>query len=76
LLLARGPFCVEDELELFGRRRIDLLVTKNSGGSATYAKIEAARRLKIEVIMVERPIVSGQQAIYKVEEVLKWLAAL
>ena len=76
LLLARGPFCVEDELELFGRRRINLLVTKNSGGSATYAKIEAARRLKIEVIMVERPIVSGQQAIYKVEEVLKWLVAL
>lgn len=76
LLLARGPFHIEDELELFKRLRIDLLVTKNSGGSATYAKIEAARALGIEVVMIERPVVSGQPEITTVEEVLKQLAVL
>jgi precorrin-6A/cobalt-precorrin-6A reductase len=76
LLLARGPFRVEDELELLKHQRIDLLVTKNSGGSATYAKIEAARSLEIEVVMIDRPIVSGRQEIGTVEEVPKWLAAL
>ncbi|MZR31314.1 cobalt-precorrin-6A reductase [Sneathiella litorea] len=51
----RGPFSVEDEFSLLRERRVDLLVSKNSGGTATYAKIEAARRLGIPVIMIERP---------------------
>lgn len=51
----RGPFSVEDELNLLREKRIDLLVSKNSGGTATYAKIEAARRLDIPVVMIERP---------------------
>ena len=55
LIFARGPFSFADELELMKRERIDALVTKNSGGRATYAKIEAARALGIEVVMVRRP---------------------
>lgn len=51
----RGPFSIEDELGLLRKERIDLLVSKNSGGPATYAKIEAARCLGIPVVMVERP---------------------
>jgi precorrin-6A/cobalt-precorrin-6A reductase len=73
VLLARGPFRVEEELELFRRQRIDLLVTKNSGGPATYAKIEAARVLGIEVIMVERPAASAARRLNSVAEVLNWL---
>ena len=55
LILARGPFSLADELELMKRERIEALVTKNSGGRATYAKIEAARTLGIEVVIVRRP---------------------
>ncbi|MBB4567214.1 cobalt-precorrin-6A reductase [Rhizobium leucaenae] len=51
---AKGPFRLEDELAMLRQYRIDVIVTKNSGGSATYAKIEAARQLGIEVIMIER----------------------
>lgn len=54
-LFARGPFSVESETELLERHAIDVIVSKNSGGDATFAKIEAARNLGISVIMIERP---------------------
>ena len=55
LILARGPFSLADELALMRASAIEALVTKNSGGRATYAKIEAARALRIEVVIVRRP---------------------
>jgi precorrin-6A/cobalt-precorrin-6A reductase len=55
LLLTRPPYELEDELTLFERRSITHLVTKNSGGSQTSAKLEAARELEVQVIMVDRP---------------------
>ncbi len=54
-LFARGPFSVDGETELLERYEIDVIVCKNSGGDATFAKIEAARKLGIPVIMIERP---------------------
>ena len=54
-LFARGPFSVDGETELLERYEIDVIVCKNSGGDATFAKIEAARNLGIPVIMIERP---------------------
>ncbi len=53
-ILATGPFKEADEAALLTSRKIDVIIAKNSGGSATYGKIAAARRLGIEVIMVER----------------------
>lgn len=54
-LLARGPFREPDERALLENHRIDVVVSKNSGGAATYGKIAAARALGIEVVMVRRP---------------------
>lgn len=54
-ILSRGPFETADELALMERHGIDAVVSKNSGGSATYGKIAAARALGIEVVMVRRP---------------------
>ncbi|MET2826194.1 cobalt-precorrin-6A reductase [Mesorhizobium shangrilense] len=54
-LLARGPFREADEGVLLRNHRIDAIVSKNSGGGATYGKIAAARALGIEVVMVRRP---------------------
>ncbi|MGQ3280114.1 MAG: precorrin-6A/cobalt-precorrin-6A reductase, partial [Shinella sp.] len=53
-LLARGPFAVEAEVDLLRQQRIDVIVSKNSGGDATYGKIVAARILGLNVILVER----------------------
>lgn len=66
-ILDTGPFTVERELDLFRHNRIDTLVTKNSGGSATYAKIEAARSLGIAVIVIERQPAPGVQTVHDAE---------
>ncbi len=54
-LTARGPFQEEDEMRLLAEEDIQAIVTKNSGGAATAAKLAAARILGIEVVMVARP---------------------
>ncbi|UDL89850.1 cobalt-precorrin-6A reductase [Mesorhizobium sp. PAMC28654] len=54
-LLARGPFREADEDALLRDHHIDAVVSKNSGGEATYGKIAAARALGIEVVVVSRP---------------------
>lgn len=55
ILLARGPFTVAEESELLARHRIDVVVTKDSGGAATAAKLTAARAAGIPVVVVDRP---------------------
>ncbi len=55
VLDARGPFSVEGERALFGEHRIDVVVSKNSGGKATEAKLDVARELGLPVVMVRRP---------------------
>ncbi len=54
----RGPFDLEEELALMISYEVDVLVSKNSGGSAVAAKLEAARRLRIPVVMLERPFLA------------------
>ena len=55
LLQRRPPYGLADEMELLERERITHLVSKNSGGEQTVAKLEAAQRLGVKVIMIARP---------------------
>jgi precorrin-6A/cobalt-precorrin-6A reductase len=59
ILLARGPFSLETERELMARQGIEVLVSKNSGGAGTRAKIDAARELGLPVILIRRPAEAG-----------------
>lgn len=52
---ARGPFVIEDERTLFAQRRIDVLISKNSGSSATEPKLEVARERGTSVLILKRP---------------------
>lgn len=70
----RGPFRFEDELRLLRERRIDVVVSKQSGGAATYPKIEAARALGLPVLMLARPAPPPGQVVETVEEAVAWLA--
>lgn len=74
-LSARGPFRLEDELALLREHAIDVLVTKASGGEATYPKLAAARALGLPVIMVLRPPPPPGPVVESVAEALAWLDA-
>jgi precorrin-6A/cobalt-precorrin-6A reductase len=74
LLQARGPFDRAAEIKLLTDEKIDVVVSKNSGGSATYAKIEAARALGLPVIMIARPNKPAGHAVAGPEEAVAWLA--
>jgi precorrin-6A/cobalt-precorrin-6A reductase len=73
LLLSRGPFVLADERSLLMQYEIGAIVSKNSGGDATYAKIIAARELEIPVVMIQRPPIPSCEQVSTIEEVLTWL---
>jgi precorrin-6A/cobalt-precorrin-6A reductase len=74
IVLSRGPYDYSGERALLQEHRIDALVTKNSGGSMTRAKLEAAEELNIPVIMVDRPALpDGVTAVATVAEAGAWV---
>ena len=52
---ARGPFRLDDERQLFEQHHIDVLISKNSGSSATEPKLEVARERGVPVLILKRP---------------------
>jgi len=64
LLCATGPFRPDEELALFRDRRIDVLVAKDSGGGAVEAKLMAARRLRVPVMLLARPALPAADRLY------------
>ncbi|MFF8102362.1 cobalt-precorrin-6A reductase [Streptomyces sp. NPDC016640] len=76
VLLARGPFTAAGETDLLREHRIDVLVTKDSGGAATSAKLTAARDLGLPVVVVRRPpLPDGVTAVPDVRAALRRLDA-
>ncbi|MFD2396960.1 cobalt-precorrin-6A reductase [Prauserella oleivorans] len=73
VLLSRGPYRIEDETALLHRHRIDVLVTKDSGGSMTEAKLVAARRAGIPVVVVRRPPRPAAPHVPDVPSALRWV---
>jgi precorrin-6A/cobalt-precorrin-6A reductase len=61
------------ERSLLQQHKIGAIVSKNSGGDATYAKIIAARELGITVVMVQRPPVPEGEIVTDVESVISWV---
>jgi precorrin-6A/cobalt-precorrin-6A reductase len=73
VLLDRGPFTLEGELALIDEHRLDVLVTKDSGGPHTAAKLEAARARHLAVIVISRPPRPDGPAVTSVGQALEWL---
>jgi precorrin-6A/cobalt-precorrin-6A reductase len=73
VVIDRGPFTVDGETALLTGHRIDVLVTKDSGGPA--AKLTAARTLGVPVVMVDRPPMPPVRTVPAVADAVAWLRA-
>ena len=73
ILTERGPFSLGEERSLLEKYQIETIVSKNSGGNATYPKIVAARELSIPVVMIQRPFLPEGDQVSDVESAVSWL---
>jgi precorrin-6A/cobalt-precorrin-6A reductase len=72
-VVERGPFSAESDRVLLEQHHIDVVVSRNSGGSAAYGKIAAARELGVAVILLRRPILPDVDAVESIDAVVAWL---
>ena len=75
-IAGRGPFTTAQESALLRDHDIDVLVSKNAGGAATYPKIAAARAAGIPVIMIDRPSPPPPPIVSDVMAAVAWLDRL
>ncbi|WP_299404979.1 cobalt-precorrin-6A reductase [uncultured Roseobacter sp.] len=73
IVVDRGPFDTQGDLDLMRSFDISLVVSKNAGGTGAYAKILAARALRLPVIMIDRPQVPERRELHSVQAVLDWV---
>jgi len=76
VLLQRPPFTMQNELAIMSRHKITHMVSKNAGGAATRAKLEAALQSGVQVIMVKRPRLPAVLTVETVAEAVKWVENL
>jgi precorrin-6A/cobalt-precorrin-6A reductase len=76
LVLARGPFTADAERALLREHRIDVVVTRDSGGAMTAAKLVAARELGLPVVLLDRPHAPAVPTVATVDEAVRWLLTL
>ncbi|WP_372573285.1 cobalt-precorrin-6A reductase [Ruegeria jejuensis] len=74
VVVARGPFSLEDDIALMTQHEIQLVVSKNAGGSGARAKIDAARELGLPALMIDRPVLPAREECATPDQVLDWLA--
>ena len=73
--LARGPFAEADDRALMQQPWLELVVSKNAGGTGARAKLDAARTLGVPVLMIDRPTLPQRTELSSVAQVLDWLAS-
>ncbi|MBR1126811.1 cobalt-precorrin-6A reductase [Bradyrhizobium iriomotense] len=73
VIVSRGPFTLQGELEMMRTRGIAWIVARNSGGDGARAKIDAARALGLPVIMISQPKLPERPRVESVTEVMQWL---
>ena len=72
-VIGRPPFSVNDEVALFNKLKIDVLIVKNSGGAASASKLEAAKQLRLTTLLLARPEPPDASQVNSVTAALDWV---
>lgn len=72
-IISKGPFTVKQDINILKKYSIEMIITKNSGGSGAYSKIIAARQLNIPVVIISRPRTVSIKKVYDIASVLDWV---
>ncbi|MGI3784649.1 MAG: precorrin-6A/cobalt-precorrin-6A reductase, partial [Janthinobacterium lividum] len=73
LVRSRGPYDLAGERALLQQHAADLLVTKDSGGTLTAAKLDAARELDVPVVVIRRPPARATVSVATVVDAERWV---
>jgi precorrin-6A/cobalt-precorrin-6A reductase len=73
VIVARGPFDLAGDRAMLVEHGVEIVVARNAGGEAAYAKIAAAGELGLPVVMVRRPLIPARDTVEHVADVLRWL---
>ncbi|MDG1472493.1 MAG: cobalt-precorrin-6A reductase [Ascidiaceihabitans sp.] len=73
IVVDQGPFSVENDIALMREHGVELIVSKNAGGTGARAKIDAARALNLPIIMIDRPAIPARPEVGSSAQVLAWL---
>lgn len=72
-IISKGPFLVNEDIAILKKYKIDMVITKNSGGKGAYSKIIAARELQIPIVVISRPRGTSIKKVYDSNSVLEWI---
>lgn len=73
IVISRGPFTLASDLELLKQHHIEVIISKNSGGEGARAKLDAARQLGLQVVMIERPSYPERLEFNALDAVMNWV---
>jgi len=73
VVAGKGPFSLDEEVELFERNRVKVLVCRNSGGDGDN-KLQAARAVRAPIVMIQRPPQLAQHGVEDVMLALPWIS--
>ena len=75
-MTGRGPFTMESELSILSEHKVEILITKNSGGIATKAKLLAARKLGFPAVLIARPPKPTVETVHQTSAAMQWIHKL
>lgn len=71
-----APFSAADEVALFRKLEIDVVLARNIGGAGSFPKLAAARQLGLPVVLIRPPELPEGPRLASFDDIARWVASL